>query len=216
MRVRPPCLSIRPEDDSGAGTDVPSSNPGYGGIGGNRVEMVLPFRRSVPSMAMNTPQSIVAAVLLLLSSAQLPAGPAAEVLPAYSRGYSTQRDPFVDGRDAIALARRTGRRVLIEVGGDWCSWCHVLERVMRENPRVEQALRRHFVVMKVNVSDANANAEFIQGLPAMAGYPKLFVSGGDGTIIHAQDPAEFLSGGSYDPDLVLSFLHRWADAAGDE
>ena len=164
---------------------------------------------------MKTSQLIIIASLLLPGSPQLPAEPAVDDLPAYSRGYSPQRDPFADGRDAIALARRSGRRVLIEVGGEWCSWCHVLERVIKDNPEVERTLRRDFVVVKVNVSDINDNAEFIQGLPAAAGYPKLFVSRGDGTVIHSQDPAEFIRDGSYDAGLVLDFLRRWGGPAGD-
>ena len=51
-------------------------------------------------------------VLLILPFSPIPAAE----LPVYSRGYSPQRDPFTDGRDALALAQRTGRRVLIEVG----------------------------------------------------------------------------------------------------
>ena len=151
------------------------------------------------------------AALALLACSSLPAGD----LPIYSRGYSPQRDPFVDSRDAIALAQRTDRRVLIEVGGDWCIWCHVLDRVIRENPALEQTLRRHFVVLKVNVSDANANAEFMRGLPAVEGYPKLYVSGSEGSILHVQDPTEFVRGGDYDPALVLDFLRRWAGPEGD-
>ncbi|MEN8174868.1 MAG: thioredoxin family protein [Pseudomonadota bacterium] len=161
------------------------------------------------------PARLYRTILLLICV--LPAATAwtQEGLPAYSRGYSAERDPFADGRDAIALAQRSGRRILIEVGGDWCTWCHVLDRVIRDNREVERALRDNFVVMKVNVSDANDNAEFMQGLPKVPGYPKLFVSRSDGSIIHAQDPSEFLRNGSYDAALVLAFLRRWAPHDGD-
>ena len=153
-------------------------------------------------------------VSLFVFALQIGSVSVGEPLPAYSREYSAQRDPFADGRDAITLARRTERRILIEVGGDWCTWCHVLERVIQENPELERTLRRHFVVVKVNVSDVNDNADFTNGLPELPGYPKLFISTRDGTIIHSQDPAEFVRGGRYDAGLILDFLHRWAIPTG--
>ncbi len=131
-------------------------------------------------------------------------------LPEYSRVYDPRRDAFADGKAAIALAAESGRRVLIEVGGDWCTWCHVLERTIRENPELERMLREHYVLLKVNVSEDNDNADFMRGMPVLHGYPQLFVAQGDGDIAHAQDPSEFILYGSYDPELILAFLKRWA------
>jgi thiol:disulfide interchange protein len=135
-------------------------------------------------------------------------------LPAFSREFSADRDPFADARAAIALAEQTQRRILIEVGGEWCSWCHALNRLFRENPPLERTLRNNFVVLKVNVSSDNDNADFMAGMPELAGYPKLFVSRANGSIIHVQDPATLVREGAYDPELVLTFLKRWANPGG--
>lgn len=139
---------------------------------------------------------------------------AEQQLPAYSGEYDPRRDPFADGRAALVLASATGRRVLIEVGGDWCTWCRVLERLMADHPPLEQALRDGYVVLKVNVSEDMPNREFVSGLPALSGFPKLYVARADGVILHAQDPSEFFRNGGYDPGLVLRFLRRWS-AEGD-
>lgn len=136
--------------------------------------------------------------------------------PGYSQAYSPLRDPFADGRAAIALASSTGRRVLIEVGGEWCTWCHVLDSLIRDHEDIRNTLRRHYVLLKVNVSDENANSAFMAGLPALAGYPKLYVADSDGTVIHAQDPAEFFQDGSYDARRFLVFLRRWSTASGTQ
>ncbi len=146
--------------------------------------------------------------LLLLLSVATAHG---DGLPPYSRDYSPRRDPFADGRAAIALATESNRRVLIEVGGEWCVWCHVLDRLIREHAELEATLRRDYVVLKVNVSEENDNAEFMAGMPVLAGYPKLFVARSDGSVIHAQDPSEFFVNGSYSAELLLVFLRRWAD-----
>ncbi len=131
-------------------------------------------------------------------------------LPEYSRVYDPGRDAFSDGKAALALAAKSGRKVLIEVGGDWCTWCHVLERVIHENPELERMLRQHYVLLKVNVSEGNDNNDFMRDMPILHGYPQLFVARRNGDIVHAQDPSEFIVHGSYDPELILAFLKRWA------
>jgi thiol:disulfide interchange protein len=133
----------------------------------------------------------------------------AEGLPAYSLGYDAARDAFADGRDALQLARRTERRVLIEVGGDWCSWWHVLDRFLKEHPAIRTRLHERFVVLKVNVDDSNDNAEFLSAFPPALGYPHLYITSNDGSIVHTQDTAEFLHNGKYSEQLVLDFLDRW-------
>lgn len=130
-------------------------------------------------------------------------------LPPYSLIYDPARNPFSDSRAALDLARQSGRRVLIELGGGWCRWCQLLDRFLSDNQEVRQALQRRFVVVKINVSDANGNADFLAGLPPLPGYPHIFVARRDGHIIHSQDTAELLENGRYSQQRVLAFLERW-------
>jgi thiol:disulfide interchange protein len=133
----------------------------------------------------------------------------ADGLPAYSLGYDPARDPFSDGRHALQLARETERMVLIEVGGDWCSWCHVLDRFLNQHPSIRTKLHERFVVLKVNVDDSNDNAEFLSAFPPALGYPHLYITNNDGSIVHSQDTAEFLQNGKYSQQRVLGFLDHW-------
>jgi len=133
----------------------------------------------------------------------------AQGLPAYSLGYDPARDPFSDGRDALQLARETDRRVLIEVGGDWCSWCHVLDRFLNQQPIIRTKLYERFVVLKVNVDNNNNNAEFLSAFPPALGYPHLYITSNDGSIVHSQDTAEFLHNGKYSQRRILGFIDRW-------
>ncbi len=146
---------------------------------------------------------------LLLSAGQ-PETSQAEGLPAYSLGYDPARDPFSDGRDALKLATETDRMVLIEVGGDWCSWCHVLDRFLNQHPSIRTKLHERFVVLKVNVDDSNDNAGFLSAFPPALGYPHLYITRNDGSIVHSQDTAEFLHNGKYSKQRLMGFLDRWS------
>jgi len=130
-------------------------------------------------------------------------------LPEYSRIYDVNRNPNADGRAALKLAKETRRKVLVEVGGDWCSWCHVLDRFIKNHQELQARLHETFVVLKVNVSDVNDNAEFMASLPPALGYPHMYIIGTDGIVMHSQDTAEFFENKKYSEQRFLAFLDRW-------
>lgn len=132
------------------------------------------------------------------------------VIPVYSQGYDPARDPFSDGREALHLAKETQRRVLIEVGGDWCSWCHILDRFLHEHPAVSKRLHAAFVVLKVNVDETNDNAEFLAAFPAVLGYPHLYITDSDGVILISRDTVGFLQEGKYSAQHLQTFIDRWS------
>ncbi|VAW91245.1 hypothetical protein MNBD_GAMMA23-1437 [hydrothermal vent metagenome] len=137
------------------------------------------------------------------------AGVKETALPPYSTHYDPARDPFADGRAAIALAKASQRRILIEVGGDWCKWCHLLDKFIKSDKHIEQALHQTFVVLKVNVSDENSNEKFLSTFPKNLGYPHMYVANMDGKVIHSQDTGAFLSNLKYSKQKFLMFLEKW-------
>src|SRR5216117_1030443 len=48
--------------------------------------------------------------------------------------FDPARDPARDLDTALQMARATRRRVLAEVGGEWCTWCHIMDRFFAANP----------------------------------------------------------------------------------
>ena len=134
-------------------------------------------------------------------------------LPVYSTIYDDQRDPFKDAADAIALAKKTNRNVLIEIGGNWCTWCKKMDAFLDKNPAVYKTLHQRYVVLKVNVSDSNENADFMAGLPPVLGYPHMYVSTGTGKMLLSKDTAELLEGDNYSVEHWLAFLDKWQPSA---
>ena len=130
-------------------------------------------------------------------------------LPLFSTEYDPQRDPFADGKTAIELAIKTQRRILIEVGGDWCKWCHILDKFIKSDPQLEQVLHNTFVVLKVNVSDENSNKKFLSAFPKTLGYPHMYVTESDGHVVHSQDTGKFLVNLKYSKNKFLEFLKKW-------
>jgi thiol:disulfide interchange protein len=110
----------------------------------------------------------------------------------------------------MSEARRDEKRVLLEVGGNWCGWCRELERFVTSDPAVAEAIRCAFVVVRVNVSPENPNARFLSAYPDIPGYPYLFVLDAKGSLLAEVDTDDFLRGESYDRTRLLAFVTKWS------
>lgn len=123
--------------------------------------------------------------------------------------YDPGRDAAADLKEAVQIATSTNRRILLEVGGEWCSWCHALDRFLTEQVEVRQALAKKFVMMKVNMSEENRNEAFLGQFPEIPGYPHLFVLDQNGALLHSQGTAELEQDRSYSVEAFLAFIEKW-------
>ena len=156
--------------------------------------------------------SILVAWVTLACSAALVTGCSEESpapkLPA--AGYDIDADPFADLQAVVVEATRSDRRILLEIGGDWCIWCHHWERFLADHDDVRQVLDERFVVLKVNHSPENENTEFLSQFPEIPGYPHFFVLDAKGELLLSQGTAVLEQGeDGYDRQKALAFLRQW-------
>lgn len=123
--------------------------------------------------------------------------------------YDPSADPFRDLEDAIVEAQASGRHILLNVGGEWCGWCHILEKYLHDNQDILELLNKNFVVVKVNYSSENRNEKFLSQYPRIPAYPYFFVLDSDGTFLHAQRTGPLEEGRSYDRAKMVAFLTEW-------
>jgi thioredoxin-related protein len=123
--------------------------------------------------------------------------------------YDHRRDAGADLREAMARARNSNRNILLEVGGDWCSWCLVLDRFIDSHPAVRAELARSFVIVKVNFEEERPNRAFLSAFPTVSGYPAFIVLDPAGKFLAMQDTGELERNRSYDKVRVTTFARRW-------
>ena len=124
--------------------------------------------------------------------------------------YDPKRDAAVDIQDAIGEAQRTNRRILLEVGGEWCSWCHTLDRFFDANTDLLALREKNFVTVKINFSEENGNKEVLSRYGEISGYPHIFVLDSDGKLLQSQGTGVLESGKSYDLEKLTAFITKWA------
>lgn len=126
------------------------------------------------------------------------------------RDYDPARDAARDIDEAVAEARRTGKRVLVEVGGKWCSWCHTMHRFYEENRELLELREKNYINVVVNFSPENQNEKALSRYPKIEGYPHLFVLDANGKLLRSQNTSELEEGESYNLKRFMAFLNQWA------
>jgi thiol:disulfide interchange protein len=124
--------------------------------------------------------------------------------------FDPTRDAAADIIAALGDARRTNRRVILDVGGEWCGWCHTLDRYFVQHGDLRALRDTKYVWLKVNYSTENKNTSVLSRYPTITGYPHLFVLEQDGSLLHSQDTVLLESGSTYDYDRMKAFLMKWA------
>jgi thiol:disulfide interchange protein len=154
-----------------------------------------------------TRRSFIVALCALLGTTAARA--ATETSPLPTR-FDPARDPARDLDTALRIARVTRRRVLAEVGGEWCTWCHIMDRFFAANPELAKLRDTNYIVLRINFSKENKNQAFLSRWPKVAGYPHFFVLDANGKLLHSQDTSALEAPKDYDPVAFRKFLLEWA------
>lgn len=126
-------------------------------------------------------------------------------------------DETADARKQIAAAMKAAgkenRRVLIQWGGNWCSWCHLLHAKFKSDPALKKELLYEYDLVLVDAGKDGKNLDVAAMYKAdvvSGGYPYLTILDPAGNVIANQETGSFeTKGGSepgHDADKVLAFL----------
>lgn len=129
---------------------------------------------------------------------------------AADKPFDPVRDAGKDLHAAMEQAQREHKNILMDVGGNWCGWCLVLDRMLHEDQELHALLEKNYVLLHVNVSKENENLDFLGPYPKATGYPAWYVLSPKGKLLKAEDTSELeqthkLDAG-YNKETVKTFL----------
>jgi thiol-disulfide isomerase/thioredoxin len=126
-----------------------------------------------------------------------------------------QADAAIDA--AFARARASGKRVIVDLGGNWCSWCRLLAAVM-DLPEAKPFMAAHFEVVSVPVSSREEKRDDLNrqvlrrfGLRKADGYPYLIVTEPDGRVLARSSAVT--DDRHHTPQTMLDWIARFAKPA---
>ncbi len=123
--------------------------------------------------------------------------------------FDPARNPFEDLKSAVGFTTESNKRIILDVGGEWCIWCHRIDAFMNNTEEIKTLLEENYVVVKVNFSKENKNEKFLSQYPAIEGYPHFFVLDSDGKLLHSQNTGELEKDKDYDKEKFVAFLNKW-------
>ena len=125
-------------------------------------------------------------------------------------------DPAADANAAVdaafARAKKNGKRVLIDLGGNWCGDCIVLANMM-QLPELKPFLKAHFEIVAVDVGRFDKNMQ----IPArfgiterLAGVPSVIVAEPDGRFVNQGNIVALADARHMSPQAIADWLAQWA------
>jgi thiol:disulfide interchange protein len=126
----------------------------------------------------------------------------------FSQKFEPGRDAMADVEQALGLAQVQRKLVFVDVGGEWCTWCHVFDRFVASHPEVKKTLEEKYIVVKVNYSPQNRNEKLLSRWPKAKGYPHFYIVDTSGRVLQSQASVELETGNDYDEAKVLALLRK--------
>jgi thiol:disulfide interchange protein len=156
--------------------------------------------------------SILGPAILLISVLCLPVSaadtPATSSRPAI---YDESADAAKQIADALAVAKKENKRVLLQFGANWCGWCHKLHKLCETDAEISAKLKEAYVVVLVDVNKGhNEDINKRYGNPTRFGLPVIVILDADGKALTTQDTGKLEDGDHHDPKKVLAFLNECA------
>jgi thiol:disulfide interchange protein len=113
---------------------------------------------------------------------------------------------------AFARAQKSHKRVLIDLGANWCVDCIVLANFLKL-PEMQRFMAAHYEVVTVDVGRFNRNLQ----IPArfgvtkkLEGVPALLIVTPDGKLINDKDVFATASASEMTPKSVADYLAKYA------
>lgn len=159
----------------------------------------------------------VVTALVMLSFAIPAALTRAEEVPGKPKRppiYDTGADGSKQIADALAVARRDHKRVLLQFGADWCIWCHRMHEVLESDKAISKTMQYEYELVLVDVDDVdgkrhNDAIDKRYGRPTRHGLPAWVVLSAEGRQLATIKTETLELGDGYDTAKVLATLEKW-------
>lgn len=131
--------------------------------------------------------------------------------------YNPKANAETDIKKAVKKAAKEYKQVLIQVGGNWCSWCIRFHNIVKNDDTLTRLMNDNYVMIHLNYSPENKNEAALArlGFPQRFGFPVFVVLDNKGQRIHTQNSAYLEEGKGYDRKKIAEFMEQWSMHAID-
>jgi thiol:disulfide interchange protein len=124
--------------------------------------------------------------------------------------YPSNADAKHDIHEALVKAKAEHKRVILDLGGNWCGDCQVLNQYFHQAPN-DKLIAQNYIVVPVNIGRYDMNTDVAEkyGVNLKKGVPELVVLSPDEQVLNGMTMSAFESMRKMDPSTVTDFLNQW-------
>lgn len=157
---------------------------------------------------------LIATPLLAAVPAPKPSIATLQQLPVLTmQPYNEGANADADVAAAFARAQKSHKRVLIDLGGNWCGDCIILANFVKL-PEMRRFMAAHYEEVSVDVGRFNRNLQ----IPARFGFtkrlegvPALLIATPDGKLVNGADIFATADARSMTPQAIADYLAKYAN-----
>ncbi len=129
--------------------------------------------------------------------------------------YNDKIDAREQITEAVKVAQKEGKNIILQIGGNWCSWCRKFYSFTTRNSEVDSVMKENFIILHINYSKENRNLQVMEQLqfPQRFGFPVFVILDQKGERIHTQNSAHLEEGDGYSKEKIVEFLQQWGPEA---
>lgn len=144
------------------------------------------------------------------SGVQGASGQVLDSVPGRTDLYPANADAKKEINEALQMALKEKRRVLLIFGANWCYDCHVLDHALHEG-EAGKIVSAKYLLVHVDISEGEKNAELVKEykIPLDKGVPAVAVLDADGKLLYSSGEGEFEAARRMLKQDLVKFLTRW-------
>jgi len=128
--------------------------------------------------------------------------------------YDPAANAAKDVAQLLLKARREKKRLLLQVGGNWCVPCYRLNAFIQTDTVLKKLTEANYIVYHLNYSPQNKNETYLKsiGSPQRFGVPVLVILDSAGGWLYTKEGGALQKGNGYSFEKVYAFLTQWMPA----
>lgn len=134
-----------------------------------------------------------------------------------AKPYNPEEDGLEKINELLKQAKKKNKKLLIQIGGNWCIWCLRFNHLVTTDPELKKILDKKYLYYHLNYSPENKNEKAFAkyGNPGEKyGYPAFLILDKKGNILSTRKTEDMEENKEYNKEKVKKFLLGRLDLNG--
>ncbi|NML70171.1 thioredoxin family protein [Chryseobacterium sp. RP-3-3] len=123
--------------------------------------------------------------------------------------YDPKANAEADIKKLVAQAKKEGKNIIIQAGGNWCIWCLRFNNFVQNTPELKETVDKNYLYYHLNYSPENKNEKVFSqyiNINEQQFYPFFIILDKNGKKLNVQQSEVLEEGKGYSKEKVKKFL----------